>query len=297
MLIYIVSGFLGAGKTTLIKKILQEEVFKEKTLIIENELGEIGIDGELLKIQGLQVKEIYSGCICCTLQGDLVETIEEVEETFQPKRILIEPSGVARLSLILRDLKKAGIGEIDGVMTVVDPLKFKLYRRNFTDFYEDQIREASTILLSRTQMMKRGPIEEITKALSSINSRASIITTPFEELPIKKVLREARRESWEDLLEDMPSQNLSFQVWGMEIEKSYTKEQLLAILRAFDENRRYGTIIRAKGIVQGEKGWFKLDYSSGEKRLTLLEDAQCGRICVIGEDLKKELLTSLFTKG
>ncbi len=189
--IEIISGFLGAGKTTLIKKMLKEVFAGEKIVLIENEFGEIGIDGGFLKEAGVQITEMNSGCICCSLVGDFGTALKEVIETYAPDRILIEPSGVGKLS----DVTKAVQGvaahepvELNSSVTVVDGQKCRMYMKNFGEFFNNQVEHAGTIVISRTQKMTEEKLEACVKMLKEKNPKASIITTPWEELKGEQIL-------------------------------------------------------------------------------------------------------------
>ena len=191
----VISGFLGAGKTTLIQKLLKEALHGEKVVLIENEFGEIGIDGGFLKEAGVQITEMNSGCICCTLVGDFGKALQEVLDSYAPDRILIEPSGVGKLSDVLQAVH--GIAdrlpdvEMGGSVTVADVSKCKMYMKNFGEFYNNQIENAGTIILSRTQKVAEEKVEECVNLLREHNSRATIITTPWEELSGEQILAAA----------------------------------------------------------------------------------------------------------
>ena len=188
----IISGFLGAGKTTFIKRLIDQVFTGEKLVLIENEFGEIGIDGGFLKDAGIEIMEMNSGCICCTLVGDFSKALQKVLEEYRPDRVLIEPSGVGKLSDIVKaieSVKKDAEVEISGRITVVDGKKAKLYLKNFGEFFEDQVKHASTIVISRTQMMTDEKIEECVHMLREENPEASIISTPWEELDREAVCR------------------------------------------------------------------------------------------------------------
>ena len=183
--IEIISGFLGAGKTTLIKKMLKEVFPGEKIVLIENEFGEIGIDGGFLKDAGVQITEMNSGCICCSLVGDFGTALKQVIETYAPDRILIEPSGVGKLS----DVTKAVMGvaaheqvELNSSVTVVDGQKCKMYMKNFGEFFNNQVENAGTIVISRTQKMSEDKLDACVAMLREKNPKAAIITTPWDEL-------------------------------------------------------------------------------------------------------------------
>ena len=181
----IISGFLGAGKTTFIKQLINQAFAGEKLVLIENEFGEIGIDCGFLKDAGIEITEMNSGCICCTLVGDFSEALKKVLEEYQPDRVIIEPSGVGKLSDIVKaieDVKKDADIEIDGRITVVDGKKAKLYLKNFGEFFKDQVEHASAIVISRTQAMSDDKIEECVHMLREENKEAAIISTPWEQL-------------------------------------------------------------------------------------------------------------------
>ena len=181
----IISGFLGAGKTTLIKKLLNDALKGEQVVLIENEFGEIGIDGGFLKEAGVQITEMNSGCICCSLVGDFATALKEVIEKYHPDRILIEPSGVGKLSDVIRAV--SGIQsdvpvELNSFVTVVDAGKAKIYIKNFGEFFNNQVESANTIILSRTQGMSQEKLEACVALLREHNAKAAIVTTPWDEL-------------------------------------------------------------------------------------------------------------------
>ncbi len=181
----IISGFLGAGKTTLIKKLLEECFKGEKLVLIENEFGEIGIDGGFLKDSGIQINEMNSGCICCSLVGDFNQALHDVVEQYQPDRVIIEPSGVGKLSDVSRAVGNASKStpmELGSAVAVVNAKKCKVFMKNFGEFFNDQIETAGTIILSRTQDITDAKLQEVMELLRSHNPDATIITTPWDEL-------------------------------------------------------------------------------------------------------------------
>ena len=184
------SGFLGAGKTTLIKKLLKEAYKGEKVVLIENEFGKVGIDGGFLQEAGVEITEMNSGCICCSLVGDFGKAMKEVIEKFSPDRILIEPSGVGKLSDVLRAVEKVESDDvvISGAATVADASKCKMYMKNFGEFYDNQITSANAIILSRTGDMKEEKIAEAVALIREKNPEAVIVTTPWDMLDGKKIL-------------------------------------------------------------------------------------------------------------
>lgn len=181
----IISGFLGAGKTTLIKKLVAEAFKGEKLVLIENEFGEIGIDGGFLKESGVEVTEMNSGCICCSLVGDFGTALQEVVEKFSPDRIIIEPSGVGKLSDVIKavlDVKDRADIELNSTTAVVDGMKTKMYMKNFGEFFNNQVESAGTIVISRTQKLPEAKLKETADLLREHNEKAAIITTPWDEL-------------------------------------------------------------------------------------------------------------------
>ena len=188
----VISGFLGAGKTTLIKKLLEEALKGEKIVLIENEFGEIGIDGGFLKDAGIEISEMNSGCICCSLVGDFGEALKKVLEQFHPDRILIEPSGVGKLSDVIRAIQGVIAQEPDMVLgsavTVAYPTKCKVYMKNFGEFYENQVQYAGAIVLSRTQKASPAKVEEAVAILRGKNADAPIVTTPWDQLTGSQLL-------------------------------------------------------------------------------------------------------------
>ena len=204
----IVSGFLGAGKTTLIKKLLAEAYQGEKLVLIENEFGEISIDGGFLKDAGIQISEMSSGCICCSLVGDFNKALKEVKAQFHPDRILIEPSGVGKLSDVIvaveNTVKDVPDMKLNSFVTVADATKVKVYMKNFGEFYNNQIESAGTIVLSRTQKLSQEKLEAAVALLREKNAGAAILTTPWDQLDGKTILSAIEKVSLADeLLEKM----------------------------------------------------------------------------------------------
>ena len=187
----IIAGFLGAGKTTLIKKLLSEAFTGEQVVLIENEFGEIGIDGGFLKESGIEIREMNSGCICCSLVGDFGKSLREVVDTYHPDRILIEPSGVGKLSDVIKavqDVQAEIDAQLNSFTTVVDVTKCRIYRKNFGEFFSNQIEYAGAVILSRTDKAKPEKVEEAVSLLRELNDKAPFITTPIAQLPGKKIL-------------------------------------------------------------------------------------------------------------
>ena len=332
----IISGFLGAGKTTFIKKLLSDVWAGEKLVLIENEFGEICIDGGFFKDAGIEITEKNSGCICCTLVGDFSKALVKVLDEYHPDRVIIEPSGVGKLSDVARAIeaveKDADI-EIDGRITVVDGKKAKMYMKNFGEFFKDQVEHASTIVVSRTQMMTDEKVEECVHTLREENAEATIISTPWDELG-KEAISHAltKGAEIESLFEDHEDHDHDhdhcdhdhhdhdhhdhdhdcccghdhdhhhhhhaddvFTSWGKETVHKYTEEELDYLLKALSETTSYGTILRSKGIIQMTDGsWKQFDLVPEEYEVREGQPDYTGRICVIGTDLKEDDLLKLF---
>ncbi len=185
----VISGFLGAGKTTLIKKLFESKLKNEKVVLIENEFGEIGVDGSFLKNSGVQIKEINSGCICCSLVGDFSKSMKELVENYAPDRIIIEPSGVGKLSDIIKAIEKVDEPlKINIVATVVDGGKCKMYYKNFGEFYDDQVKQANTIIVSKADKLTNDKVLAAVELIKSLNPHATVVTTPVTELEADKLL-------------------------------------------------------------------------------------------------------------
>ena len=319
----IFSGFLGAGKTTLIKKLIAEAYAGEKLVLIENEFGEINIDGGFLKESGIEISEMSAGCICCSLVGDFNKALREVVEQFHPDRILIEPSGVGKLSDVIvaveRTVDECPELKLNSYVTVADASKVKVYMKNFGEFYNNQIEAAGTIILSRTQKLSQEKLEAAAALLREKNPDAAILTTPWDELDGKTILSAIEKVSLSDeLLEKMRREHHHhhhdgeecddpacechhhhhhaddvFSSWGKETPKLYSKAALDDILTKLDSGD-YGHILRAKGIVNGEGGWLEFDYVPEEHEVRAGHPDYTGRLCVIGAELKEDKLAELF---
>lgn len=317
----IISGFLGAGKTTLIKKLLEEKLYCEKLVIIENEFGEIGIDGNILKNTGIEVKEINSGCICCTLVGDLEKAIVEVITKYKPDRIIIEPSGVGKLSDVIKacdTLKLKELITINILITVVDVLKYNIYISNFGEFFENQIKSAKTIILSRSQKIENKKLEDVANAIRKLNANANIITTSWENLNVELIIAVSEQQNPSSLEQQLKeteryshpegckygcNENHShshnaddvFEVWGVETPKIFDENDLNDILKSMSNEKMYGLILRAKGILQlNLNKWVQFDYVPNESEINSIDADYTGKLCIIGKDLKKNELCNLF---
>lgn len=370
----IFSGFLGAGKTTLIKKLLNDAYKGEKVVLIENEFGEIGIDGGFLKDAGIEITEMNSGCICCSLVGDFSQALQKVIDEFSPDRVLIEPSGVGKLSDVIKAVKDLNNHELclNSFTAVVDAKKCKMYMKNFGEFYNDQIQSAGCIVLSHTAGLDEHKIETCVELIREKNSVAAIVTTPWDELDGKKILTAMEggntlkdelhvlteehkhhhehdehcecghhdhdehcecghhhhehehhhahdehcecghhphehkhhhgHEHGEDCTcgchhgHDHHHADEVFASWGVETTSKYTEEKIKHALKALENEKDYGIILRAKGIVAEENGkWIHFDYVPGEADVRFGTPEVIGRICVIGSGLNEEAVEKLFS--
>ena len=380
----IVSGFLGAGKTTFIKKML-EEVFKgQKIVLIENEFGEVGIDGGFLKDAGIEITEMNSGCICCSLVGDFGKNLNEVIEKFHPDRILIEPSGVGKLSDVMKsviDVEKTHDVALNGLITVVNATKASKQMKAFGEFFNNQIEYATTIILSRSQNATPQQLELCVKQMQALNSKAAIITTPWDQITGEAMLKviegqdslemklmaeeHAKHEhhhhdhDHEDHDHDHDEEcgcghdhhdhdhhdhdhedhhhhdhhdhhdheshdhhvhehhydengvcscghhhdhdghhhhaDDVFTSWGKETPRKYAKAEIESILKTLSDDEFYGTILRAKGMVENvEGGWIYFDMVPGEYEIREGEPDYTGRIVVIGTEIHEHELEELF---
>ncbi len=348
------SGFLGAGKTTLIKKLISDGYDKQKIVLIENEFGQIGIDGGFLKESGIEITEMNSGCICCSLVGDFGTALKDVIDRFHPDRIVIEPSGVGKLSDVVAAIKKVEDTEICGTVTVIDASKCKVYLKNFAEFYENQIKYAGTIILSRTSDIKQEKLDKAVELIKEINDHSQIITTPWEQLSGAQILsaienpltaadmaaalaeaeahehhhhhhdhddhdehdeHEHHHDHHHDDDDDDDHEHDEhcscgccdhdhdhhhhadeiFDSIGFETSRKFTQDGIRDALAALDENSRFGTILRAKGIVAGEDGqWIHFDYVPGEADVRTGAADVTGKLCVIGSEVNKAAVEELF---
>ena len=312
------SGFLGAGKTTLIQKLIQDVYKNEKTVIIENEFGEIGIDGGFLEAAGIEVREINSGCICCSLQGDFEESLKMVVETYHPDRIVIEPSGVGKLSDVLKAIEKVEDLQINSACTVVDAARAKVYARNFGEFFNDQIASAGCVILSRTQKVSDEKLQQAVEIVKGINPKARIVTTPWDDLTGKAILKVM--EGTVSIMDEHHHHDHCecgchdhehhhdehcecgchghhhhhadevFTSVGFETIRKFSKEELEQLLSHLDEH-----ILRAKGIVQNvEGGWLFFDYVPGDSDVREGTASYTGLITVIGSKVNEAEIKALF---
>ena len=353
----IFSGFLGAGKTTLIKKLIKEAYAGEKLVLIENEFGEIGVDGGFMQEAGITVNELNSGCICCSLVGDFAKALKQVDEQYRPDRILIEPSGVGKLSDVAKAVERAGLADakINSMTTVVDANKCKIYMKNFGEFFNDQIESAACIVFSHADVAGEAKLEKAVELVRGHNPAATIVTTDLRALNGREIL--SAMEHTSTLADELAKLALEvkdehehahehdhehdhehehehehehvhehehghehehdgcgcghhhghdghehhhhadevFASWGRETSKKFTAGELAEKLAKLADAVSYGTVLRAKGIVEGEDGkWLHFDYVPGESDVREGAPAYSGRLCVIGSKLDEDELSALF---
>lgn len=319
MKIDIISGFLGSGKTTLIKKLISEQLYKERVAIIENEYGEVGIDGALLRENDIQVEELVSGCICCSIANDFVKSIDSILKEYNPDRLIIEPSGVAKLSKVvslIRACDTIGSKRINIQAVVVDIKNFDMYITNFGEFYTNQIVNARTVILSRTQNTSDQEFTHVVMAIRKINPRCSIITTPWERLSSQRILTVCEQRL-EELMRD-PNQarktlNIThvirdsktttnsiakdvFEVWSKELIHRFTVDEIKIILEKLKDERAVGLIIRAKGIIElKDYKWIQFDYIQDYTNISYIKAKDSIRVSVVGIDLNRPMLDELFS--
>ena len=351
------SGFLGSGKTTLIKKLLKQAFKSEKIVLIENEFGEIGIDSGFLAEAGVQINEMNSGCICCSLVGDFTMALQKVITEFSPDRILIEPSGVGKLSDIIKAVHAADTqgAVLNGLTTVVDAKKCKMYMKNFGEFFNDQVENARCIVLSHTQSLSDDKISECVNLLKEYNRTAVIVTTPWDMLSDVQLLNAIEKTSTletelhklekqahehhhhggcchhehehehhhencchheheqhhhedcchhehehehhhhEDCCHHEHEHHHADEIFvscGAETIRKFNAQSLKAVIDGFTDDKKYGSILRAKGIVESDDGrWIHFDYIPGESDVRFGSADVIGRICVIGSELNRDAIS------
>lgn len=326
----IISGFLGAGKTTLIKKLIQDVFSGQKIVLIENEFGEIGIDGGFLKDAGINITEMNSGCICCSLVGDFGKALKEVTEKFSPDRIIIEPSGVGKLSDVRAAVENAAEDAglvLNALTTVADASKIKMYMKNFGEFYNNQIENAAAVILSRTQKLSEEKQMKAAELIREKNPKAVIVTTPWDELTGSQILEamEGTDALAQKLLEEVHvhehhhehehehhhhehgeacgcghhhhdhDADEVFTSWGRETPRKYTREEVEHIMKTLSDSEEYGVVLRAKGMLPCADGtWIHFDLVPGEYEIRTGSSDYTGRLCVIGSNLREDELSRLF---
>ncbi|MCR1950139.1 MULTISPECIES: GTP-binding protein [unclassified Clostridium] len=306
----IYSGFLGAGKTFLMKKLITEGAYEKNIAIIENEFGEVSIDAAILRQSNIEVKEINSGCICCQVTGDFKEAILEVIEKYHPDRIIIEPSGVAKLTDIIKVFKEGKLkekSEVDNIITVIDPEKFDMYINNFKDFYEDQILNTKKIVLSRVQKLNYEEVQDVVSKIKKLNRRAVIIREDWNKIKGKDILNQNNSENLNlkgnnsykakltKKLEEHKKADEVFETFAIYPNSKISKSELISKFKFISSSKSYGDVLRAKGIVKlldGSNGQF--DFVKDEFEIREIKDNTNSVISFIGIKLNKEELKQLF---
>lgn len=298
--INIVSGFLGCGKTTFLNKVIPN--MQGSNALIENEFGNIGIDGDLIQ-HSLPIKEIYSGCICCTVKENFNKALEELVLEYKPDNIFIEPSGVGSLSDILKVCNRVSSNstlniKIKDVITIVDVDSFNDYSENFGSFYLDQIENAQMIFLSHFENLVDSEVEEIIEKISLINPKATIFKEPWISLSGEEIVETINSmESYEIELKDRPAflaANKMFETFSIDKLRAFSEEEIDKILLSLNQ-QEYGFIVRAKGIVQlSTKKLVYFDYTPHHYHWEYLETVKTTKVTVIGSNLDKKKIVGIF---
>ncbi|EHQ91127.1 CobW family GTP-binding protein [Desulfosporosinus youngiae] len=322
--LYVISGFLGAGKTTLIQKLLKEAFRNEKVVLIENDFGEISIDAALLKSSGVEVKEINAGCICCSLSGDFVKALKELLDRFRPDKIIIEPSGVGKLSDIIKacsDPRLKPLATVKCKITVADVKRCKLYLDNFGEFFEDQIKHADVVLLSRTETFP-DKVDSAYKLVRELNAHSAIIAKAWSRITAAEILHpehehhkhhkhhghgehcshgqgcscghhgaQVHGEHCSSGHHNHGAEDI-FDTVTIRTKRIFSREDLKARVSKMEQGAK-GTILRAKGIVRGTSGWVNLQYLPGDLKITKCA-AGGDMLCFIGRNLNRQELVILF---
>lgn len=296
----VVSGFLGSGKTTLIKSLLKAYE-NEKVVLIENEFGEIGIDGDIIEREGFEVFEISSGCICCIMKKDFQVVLSRIIEEFNPDRIIVEPTGISILSEIIDILSSKEVSErcsINSLITVIDSVNYLEQCDAFGEFFEDQITNAETLILSKSQFVEPKKVEKIIESLREVNSEAEIIASNWSKLSfneIKGLLEQNIKVEFKELFhtEYKPCKENKFKAIGIETSKKFTKEELEEILKDLKE-AKYGQVLRGKGFLKGINSFLEFSYTNGQYIIDENKIRSSGKLCLIGQDLNEEELNKLF---
>lgn len=305
------SGFLGAGKTRLIKKLIEENYYDEQIAIIENEFGEVSIDGEILRKTNTMVTEINSGCICCQVSGDFKKSLLEVVENYDVNRLIIEPTGIAKLT----DLKKTfqeselvDLFEVDRLITVVDCEKFSVYLKNFRNFYIDQIKAANLVILSRVQNIDSSQLSKVKNEIKKINDSLLIIDKIWDYAHAKELIKEIKVES-NTLSNKLSPKGLfksnkgavlvkdetsNFQTFAVTINRTISKEELINKFKFISNSDDYGQVIRAKGIVNMNNKMGQFDFTLSDFSIEEINYVGEGVISFIGLNLNKNEISKFF---
>lgn len=308
----IFSGFLGAGKTRLIKKLIEDKYYKEKIAIVENEFGEVSIDGAILRETNTVIKEINSGCICCQVSGNFKKSIGNIIRNYEVDRLLIEPTGVAKLSELKRAFEDKELKdevEIDRLITVVDSERFYIYLNNFRKFFVDQIKAADVIILSRTQNLDSKAVHKLKEDIQQLNKKSSIITKDWnrvraqELIPtfknnnkvINKEVKKAIIKNNNSVRSHKDSADDTFQTFAMSLNRKLSEKELISKFKFISNTDSFGEIIRAKGIVKlNDETMKQFDFSLDEFSIETVSYEGDGIISFIGIDLNKDEIKKFF---
>lgn len=306
--IYIISGFLGAGKTTLIQKLLTEAFQDKKIALVENDFGEVSVDAALLKGGGYQVRELNTGCICCTLTGDFIAALNALLKSYHPEVVLIEPSGVGKLSDVEKACQAISQARIQGKMTVVDVKRCQSYLENFGEFFEDQVIHADTVLFSRTASFP-DRISEAVEVVRTLNPHAVLFTEEWETIPALRLLGEKISDEcpshWEECCNHQNhseeccdhsghhhTATEAFDTLTLRFQETVSLPAIAARLTALEASE-YGTVLRAKGILRCKEGFCNLQFLPGDLKLERTH-VSGNELCIIGKGLKEAQIVALF---
>ena len=296
----VISGFLGSGKTTLVKKLLQVHQ-KEKVVLIENEFGDIGIDGELMEREGFEVFEISSGCICCIMQKDFVQMLARIIEEFHPERIIIEPTGISILSEIIELLRKpefVPLLQINSLVTVVDSFNYLQQCEVFGEFFEDQITNASALTLSKSQLVDSETIDKIITSLREFNLDGEIISKPWDDLDPEEFENLFDGQADLDLSDILhtdykPCSENEFEALALKTSRAFSQEELELCLTLLSQPQ-YGQVLRGKGFLKSPQGFLDFSYTNGQFTVSTSRFKSSGKLCLIGKNLKEKEIKDLF---
>lgn len=308
----IFSGFLGAGKTRLIKKLINDKYYREKIAIVENEFGEVSIDGAILRETNTVITEINSGCICCQVSGNFKKAISNIISNYEIDRLIIEPTGVAKLSELKRVFEEKELNEIvevDKLITVVDGERFYIYLNNFRKFFVDQIKAADVIVISRSQYLDKEKLEKIVTDINGLNKKAIVVDKEWSKVRAQelipkgeynqkeynKVFRRAYVKSNKGVSAYNDSAEDTFQTFAMSISRSISRKELISKFNFVANTNSFGEIIRAKGIVKlNDETMNQFDFSLDEFSIETVSYEGEGIISFIGVDLNKDEITKFF---
>ncbi len=296
----VVSGFLGAGKTTLVKRLLSA-CRHEKVVLIENEFGEIGIDGDLVERDGFDVFEISSGCICCIMKKDFVEVLQRIIDEYKPDRIMIEPTGISILSDIVEILKSpafVNLCEINSLITVVDSVHFLDQREIFGEFFEDQIANASQLVLSKAQLVEEPQIVKVTEALRGMNEAAEIVAFSWGDMGDGQMERLIEGDVIADFnemshAEHRPCRENEFSTFASKSLGKFTETALELVLEELKQPR-FGQVLRGKGFIRGVGTNLEFSYTNGSYMVSESKFKSSGKFCLIGKNLVDHEIKKIF---